>query len=77
MKVLSQIFTFHAVAVCPQITAGCATLEPWAAIVTGLVAGALYLWASDFLIKVKIDDAVDGRSATSCRYRASAFNSLT
>ena len=42
-----------------QITAGCATLEPWAGIVTGLVAGGLYLFASDLLIYMKIDDAVD------------------
>ena len=40
-----------------QITAGCATLEPWAALVVGLFAGALYLLASDLLIKFKIDDA--------------------
>lgn len=42
-----------------QITAGCATLEPWTAIITGLIAGCLYLFASDILIKMKIDDAVD------------------
>lgn len=42
-----------------SITAGCATLQPWASIVTGAIAGALYLGASDLLIKMKIDDAVD------------------
>ncbi|CAB9515769.1 Ammonium transporter 1 member [Seminavis robusta] len=42
-----------------SITAGCATVEPWAAIIVGLVGGALYLGASDLLIKCKIDDAVD------------------
>ncbi|CAB9523365.1 Ammonium transporter 1 member [Seminavis robusta] len=41
------------------ITAGCATLEPWAALLSGAVAGGLYLWGSDFLIKLKLDDAVD------------------
>ena len=49
--------SFHQLYV--QITAGCATLEPWAAIVVGFFAGALYLGASDLLIKFKIDDAVD------------------
>jgi ammonium transporter, Amt family len=40
-------------------TAGCAVVEPGMAIVTGLVAGLLYLWASSFLLRVKLDDAVD------------------
>lgn len=42
-----------------QITAGCATLEPWAALVVGFFAGGLYLWGSDFLIYLRLDDAVD------------------
>ena len=41
------------------ITAGCATLEPWASLVVGFVAGGLYLGASDFLIYLRLDDAVD------------------
>lgn len=41
------------------ITAGCATLEPWAGLLTGAVAGGLYLWGSDFLIYLRLDDAVD------------------
>lgn len=41
------------------ITAGCATVEPWAAFVIGLVAGWVYLAASALMIKLKIDDAVD------------------
>eukprot|EP01083_Nonionella_stella_P209051 758131_1 len=41
------------------ITAGCSTVEPWAAAVIGLVAGWVYLGASALILKFKIDDAVD------------------
>ena len=41
------------------ITAGCATVEPWAACVIGLIAGWLYLLGSAWLIRIRIDDAVD------------------
>jgi len=41
------------------ITAGCSTVEPWAAIIIGLIAGVVYVLASKLLIKLKIDDAVD------------------
>ncbi|CAB9521576.1 Ammonium transporter 1 member [Seminavis robusta] len=41
------------------ITAGCGTLEPWGAIIVGLVAGIMYPLASDLLIWLKIDDVVD------------------
>ncbi|CAB9521577.1 Ammonium transporter 1 member [Seminavis robusta] len=41
------------------ITAGCATMEPWAAIVTGAISGLLYLWSSGILIQLKLDDVVD------------------
>jgi len=41
------------------ITAGCATVEPWAAVVIGIVAGWLYLGASTLMLRLKIDDAVD------------------
>jgi ammonium transporter, Amt family len=40
-------------------TSGCAVVEPGLAIVTGLIAGLLYMWASSFLLRIKIDDAVD------------------
>lgn len=43
----------------PQITAGCATVEPWAALVIGMIAGILYIAGSDALIKLRLDDAVD------------------
>ena len=42
-----------------SVTAGCACFEPWAALVVGMVAGWLFLFTSHFLIRVRIDDAVD------------------
>jgi Amt family ammonium transporter len=41
------------------ITAGCGVFEPWAAFVTGLCAGLIYVGGSRLLIAVRIDDAVD------------------
>lgn len=37
----------------------CGVIEPWAAIIIGSVAGVLYLWSSDLLVRLCIDDAVD------------------
>jgi len=42
-----------------SITGGCATIEPWAAIITGSIAGCLYVIFSNFLVRKCIDDAVD------------------
>jgi Amt family ammonium transporter len=41
------------------ITAGCATVETWAAVVIGMFAGLFYLMGSKLLIHLRIDDAVD------------------
>jgi Amt family ammonium transporter len=41
------------------ITASCAIVEPWAALVIGVVAGWVFMWSSEWLIKHQIDDAVD------------------
>ena len=41
------------------ITAGCALIEPWAAIIAGFIAGLLYLWFSNVLVRLCIDGAVD------------------
>ncbi|KAG7356912.1 ammonium transporter family-domain containing protein [Nitzschia inconspicua] len=41
------------------ITASCGVVEPWAAIVIGIVAGWIYLWSSGLLLRLRIDDAVD------------------
>ena len=41
------------------ITSGCGVVEAWAAIIIGMVAGWIYLFASWLLIQLRIDDAVD------------------
>ena len=41
------------------ITAGCALVEPWGALIMGTVAGWLYIWGSHLLIRLRIDDVVD------------------
>jgi Amt family ammonium transporter len=41
------------------ITSGCGVVEPWAAVVIGGFAGALYLKGSLWLVKMRLDDAVD------------------
>ncbi|MEZ4667128.1 MAG: ammonium transporter [Anaerolineae bacterium] len=40
------------------ITAPCAFVEPWAAVVIGLVAGILVILAADVVEKIKVDDPV-------------------
>ena len=40
------------------ITAGCATVEPWAAIIIGLVAGAVIVFGVELLDRLRIDDPV-------------------
>ena len=42
-----------------SVTGACGTIEPWCALVIGLVAGWLYLLGSAWLIRIRIDDAVD------------------
>jgi ammonium transporter, Amt family len=41
------------------ITGGCATVETWAAVVIGIIAGWVYLAASKMLVYFRIDDVVD------------------
>jgi len=41
------------------ITAPCGTIEYWAAIVVGLVAGWVYIFGSRILVHYRLDDAVD------------------
>mmetsp|Transcript_44900 Transcript_44900/g.94226 ORF Transcript_44900/g.94226 Transcript_44900/m.94226 type:complete len:504 (-) Transcript_44900:199-1710(-) len=41
------------------ITAGCSVVAPWASFVIGIVAGWTYIFWSNLLVKLKIDDAVD------------------
>ena len=42
-----------------KVTAGCAVLELWAALLIGAIAGIIYVLGSDLLVRHKIDDAVD------------------
>lgn len=49
-----------------SITAGCALVEPWAALVIGIIAGFIYCLASDLLVRYKIDDAVDAIPVHMC-----------
>eukprot|EP00567_Pseudictyota_dubia_P008978 CAMPEP_0197464872 /NCGR_PEP_ID=MMETSP1175-20131217/64249_1 /TAXON_ID=1003142 /ORGANISM="Triceratium dubium, Strain CCMP147" /LENGTH=531 /DNA_ID=CAMNT_0043000875 /DNA_START=251 /DNA_END=1846 /DNA_ORIENTATION=+ len=41
------------------VTAPCASVEPWAGFLIGVIAGWVYLTGSWLLVKYKIDDAVD------------------
>lgn len=41
------------------ITAGCSVVAPWAACVIGIIGGIVYYGFSKFLVKMRIDDAVD------------------
>jgi len=41
------------------ITANCSVVEPWAAVLIGLISGIVYVFASKLLVILKIDDAVD------------------
>jgi len=41
------------------ITAGTSVVEPWAALIIGIISGWVYYGFSKLLIKLKIDDAVD------------------
>merc|ERR1712072_721608 len=42
-----------------SITAGCAAVKSWEAVVIGLIGGVIYQGASMLLVKLKVDDVVD------------------
>ena len=42
-----------------SITAGCGVVEPFAAVIIGMVSGVIYLLGSRGLVRFRIDDAVD------------------
>jgi len=48
------------------ITAGCAVLEPWGAVVTGVVSGAVYIIGTKGLLRLRLDDAVDAIPVHMC-----------
>jgi len=39
-------------------TAGCAYIEPWAALIVGLISGIIVALGGDLILKLKLDDAV-------------------
>jgi Amt family ammonium transporter len=41
------------------VAASCGIIEPWAAVIIGIVSGIVYLLASHLLIRMRIDDACD------------------
>lgn len=41
------------------ITGNCSVVEPWAAVVIGMISGFVYVLSSKLLVMLKIDDAVD------------------
>lgn len=51
-----------------SITGSCGVIEPWAAVIIGAVAGLLYLSTSKLLIRLRIDDAVDGEMLQVCQF---------
>jgi Ammonium Transporter Family len=48
------------------ITSGCSVVEPWAALVTGVVAGWIYMTSSYLLERCRIDDAVNAIPVHMC-----------
>lgn len=48
------------------ITASCGVVEPWAAAVIGMISGWIYIYTSAWLVRMKIDDAVDAIPVHMC-----------
>jgi len=44
---------------CVSVTAGCATMAPWGAWITGMIGALVYIGASKLLLRFRIDDPVD------------------
>lgn len=42
-----------------SVTASCATIEPWAAVVIGFIGAGVYICASKMLVRFRIDDPLD------------------
>lgn len=41
-----------------SVTGSCGVIEPWAAVITGFVAGLLYLSTSKLLIRLRIGESL-------------------
>lgn len=59
MQLSFYLFLYFSSIAVVAITAGCATVDTWAAVVIGIISGWVYLTISKLLIKFRIDDAVD------------------
>jgi nitrate reductase gamma subunit len=42
-----------------SITAGCDSIQPWAALIVGAIGGVLMLGVSALLLRLRIDDPID------------------
>lgn len=42
-----------------SITASCAFVQPWSAIVIGIVGSVIHFWGAKLLIKLKVDDPLE------------------
>lgn len=49
-----------------SITASCAVVRPWAAIIVGVIGGSIYFGASNLMLCFKIDDPLDAVSVHAC-----------
>jgi len=49
-----------------SITANCAVVHPWSAIIIGVVGGSIYFGASTLMLRLKIDDPLDAVSVHAC-----------
>jgi ammonium transporter, Amt family len=56
------------------ITAGCDTVEPWAAICIGVIAGFVYSFCSKFILAMNVDDPLE---ATSVHYANGVWGILS
>jgi ammonia channel protein AmtB len=56
------------------ITAGCDTVEPWAAICIGVIAGFVYSFSSKLVLALNIDDPLE---ATSVHYANGVWGILS
>ncbi len=72
-KVLGARRTWDVVAMCNgilaglvSITAGCATVMPWAGVIMGVVGGCVYRFASSTMLRLQVDDCMLIASLIAC-----------
>jgi Amt family ammonium transporter len=52
-------FTNGILSGCVSITAGCNDMEPWAAIIVGIIASFVYCYSCVLIKRLQIDDPLD------------------